>query len=625
MKKINKPKTKLDKRIDILVRVVLVLTIAIIVFFFAIRPMIFKKDYYFETGNDVTLENLGSDKGSDNYDIAVIGDSIDGISAALGAADVGAKTLLVCSDKELGSQMGGSYDTSWSPDVTPTGNNVSSDIFKEIRYKSGDAINIGNYLKTVKVMVSEEKNLEVMYDSQITEMAIQNGRVQKIEFNTPKGKRTITAKQYIDATKEGQILKQGNVPYSTGYSDIGIKNLFPPVYLNFMVSGVDYKQIEKLMNEQRMLISSLLKQYNISNSNVSISGFNISDQGDNKVLIEGITVKNVDLQNEKKIQEYYNIASKECMDLFQFLKLNLEPFKNAGGLSIAAQFIRPSAYHFKGLYNLTLGDILTGKRFSDRISTASRPVTMTMEDGNGYIICSPKLFYIPLRSMIPQGLNNVLMTGDKISCSSLVQSAINSNSSKSGSGYAAGIISAYSISKKIDIPDIVEDYNLDTQTEIEKVLRKKGIFMSDIKEDLTSLTSNWSYPYAEKLLNVGLLSGGITNDLKFDKKAKSQDFAYVILNGVVRTSPDKYNYNFDATLRVYLKDEPLTKDKLAQILLDVSGKKVSNKKYYDEACKQGLIDETLIQKLRNKSDVEYSEMYYAAVKAIEKITGKTMK
>ena len=149
--------------------------------------------------------------------------------------------------------------------------------------------------------------------------------------------------------------------------------------------------------------------------------------------------------------------------------------------------------------------------------------------------------------------------------------------------------------------------------------------MSDIKEDLTSLTSNWSYPYAEKLLNIGLLSGGITNDLKFDKKAKSQDFAYVILNGVVRTSPDKYNYNFDATLRVYLKDEPLTKDKLAQILLDVSGKKVSDKKYYDEACKQGLIDETLIQKLRNKSDVEYSEMYYAAVKAIEKITGKTMK
>ncbi len=624
MKKKTKPSTKLDKRIDILVRVVLVLTIAIIVFFFAIRPMIFKKDYYFETGNDVTLENLGSDKGSDNYDIAVIGDGIDGISAALGAADVGAKTLLVCSDKELGSQLGGSFDTSWSPDVTPTGNNVSSDIFKEIRYKSGEGINIGNYLKTVKEMISEEKNLDVMYDSQITDMAVQNGRVQSIVFDSSKGKRTITAKQYIDATKDGEMLKRGNVAYSVGYNDIGIKNLFPSVYLNFMVSGVDYKQVEKLMNEQKMLVSSLLKQYNTSDSKVSVSGFNISEQGDNKVLIEGITVKNVDLENEKKIQEYYNIASKECMDLFQFLKLNLEPFKNAGGLSIASQFVKPSVYHFKGLYNLTLGDVLTGKRFSDRISTASRPVTMTMDDGNGYIICNPKIFYIPLRSVIPQGLTNVLMTGDKISCSSLVQSAINSNSSKSGIGYAAGIICAYSISKEIDIPSIVENYNLDTQTEIEKVLRKKGIFMSDVKEDLTSITENWSYPYAEKLINIGLLSGGITNDLKYNKKAKNQDFAYVILNGVVRTSPDKYNYNFDVTLRKYLKDEPLTKEKMAQILLDIAGKKATEKNYYTEACKQGLVDETLIQKLKNKSELDYADMYYAAVKAIEKITGKTM-
>ncbi|ACL77216.1 FAD-dependent oxidoreductase [Ruminiclostridium cellulolyticum] len=624
MKKKTKPSPKLNKRIDNLVRVVLVLSIAIIVFFFAIRPMIFKKDYYFDSGDDVTLENLGTDKGTDIYDIAVVGDGIDGISAALGAAGVGAKTILICSDKELGSQIGESFNTSWSPDVTPTGNNVSSDIFKEIRYKSGEGINIGNYLKTIKEMVSEKKNLDVMYESQITDMGVQSGQVQNIQFDTPKGKRTVKAKQYIDATNDGEILKRANVPYSVGYSDIGIKQLFPPIYLNFMVSGVDYKEIEKLMKEQKMLVNSILKQYNTSNSNVSVSGFNISDQGNSKVLIEGITVKNVDLQNEKKIQEYYNIASKECMDLFQFLKLNLEPFKDAGGFSVAAQFVKPSAYHFKGLYNLTLGDILTGKRFSDRISTASRPVTMTMEDGNGYILCNPKIFYIPLRSIIPQGLTNVLMTGDKISCSSLVQSAINSNSSKSGSGYAAGIISAYSISKSIDIPHIVEDYNLDTQAELEKVLRKKGIFMSDITEDLTSITENWSYPYAEKLINIGLLSAGITNDMKFNKKAKSQDFAYVILNGVVRTSPDKYNYDFDTILRAYLKDEPLTKDKLAQILLDVAGKKTSGENYYDDARKQGLVDETLEQKLKNKSHVEYSDMYYAAVKAIEKITGKPM-
>jgi hypothetical protein len=625
MKKKTNPSTKLNKRIDILIRIVLVLAILIVVFFFAIRPMFFKKDFYFQSGGDVTLDNLGADTGNDSYDVVVIGDDIDGISAALGASKVGAKTLLVCSDKEIGGEIRKTFDTSWSLDVTPTGNSVSSDIFKEIRYKSGEGSNIDNYIKTVKDMVSAEKDLDVMYSSKISDVAIEKGEIINITFENTQGKRTITARQYIDATTDGDMLKRGNVAYSTGYTDIGIKNLYPPVYLNFMVSGVDYKQIEELMNKQRTILDSLLKQYRTSDPNISLSGINITDQGNNKVLVEGITVKNIDLQNEKQVQAYYNKASKECMDLFKFLKLNVEQFKNSGAATAAEQFVRPSALHFKGGYTLTLGDVLTGKRFSDRISTASRPVTMTMDDGSGYILCNPKIFYIPLRSMVPQGLTNVLMTGDKISCSSLVQSAIESNSSKVGSGYAAGIISAYSISKNKEIPQIVRDYNLDTQAEIEKVLRKRGIFMSDVKEDLTSITENWSYPYAEKLINIGLLSAGITNDLKFTKKAKSADFAYVILNGVVRIAPDKYNYNFDVSIRKYIKDEPLTKDKLAQILADLYGKKITGKDYYTEACKQGLIDDTLQQKLKNKSVLEYADMYYGAVSAIEKVTGKTMK
>ncbi|HEX2927361.1 MAG TPA: FAD-dependent oxidoreductase [Ruminiclostridium sp.] len=618
------PSNKLNKRIDILIRITLVLIIVLVVFFFAVKPMLVNKDFYFESSGDVKLSNLGQDTGSDSYDVAVIGDGIDGISAALGAAKVGAKTLLVCSDREIGSGFKKSFDTSWMPDVTPTGNTVSSDIFREIRYKSGEGVNIDNYVKTVNDLVTGEKGIRVMYNSHISGISVENGEVRSIELGTSEGKKTILAKQFIDATNDGEILKRGNVGFSTGYSDIGIKGLYPPASLKFMVSGVDYKQIKDLMSKQGMILQSLLKQYNTSDSNITLSGLNISDQGNGKVLVEGITVNNLDYTNEKLIRKYYNIASKECMDLYNFLKLNLEQFKNASGASVASQFSMPSAYHFKGSYTLSLGDVLTGKRFSDRISTASRPVTMTLKEGTGYILCNPKIFYIPLRSMVPQGMTNVLMTGDKISCSSLVQSAIESNSSKAGSGYAAGIISAYSISKKIPIPQIVEDHNLDTQTEIEKVLRKQGIFMSDVKEDLTSITQNWSYPYAEKLINIGLLSAGITNDLKFNKQAKSEDFAYVILNGVARVAPSKYNYNFDVGIRKYLKGEPLTKDKLAQILSDLFGKKISGKNYYEEACKQGLIDQTLQQKLKGKAVLEYSDMYYAAVSAIEKVAGKSM-
>ncbi len=615
---------KRKKRIDILIRLVLILSICIAIFFFAIKPMI-NKDYYFEVGEKITFNNLGAVSGSDSYDVAVVGDGLDGVGAAIGCARVGAKTLLVTPSKDLADEIRKTYNVNWSSDVSPTGVNVSSDFFKEIKHNAGEGYNIENYAKAINEMVSKEKNLTVVYDAQLTTVSYEKENVTQVSLKTGQNERQIKAKKYIDATKNGELLQKCNVDYSLGYSDIGIEGLYPPITLNFMVSGVDYAQLEEMLQQEATMINILIKNFRTGDDRISISGLNISDQGDSKVIIQSVTVGNVDLNDDKKVKEAYVKASKICVDFYNYLKLNVDQFKNATSVKVAEEFNMPSAYHFKGSYSLTLTDVLVGKRFSDRISTAARPVTMTLKDGNGYLLCNPKTFYIPLRSLIPEGVDNVLMTGDKASYSSVVQPAISSNSSIIGTGYAAGIIAAYSISKNMELPQIAEDYNLDVQLELEKTLRKLGIYMSDIKEEFTILTDNWSYPYVEKLNNLGLLSAGITNEFKLDKDAKSEDFAYIILNGVPRISKSAYNYAFDIAIRQYITNEPLTKELFSKILLEMNGFTGITQNYYAEACKQGLIDQTLQQKLKTKEVLHYSDVYYASVQFIENKTGKKMK
>lgn len=624
MKRQTTPVTVRKRRIDILVRILLVLAITFIIFIFAIKPMI-NQDYYFDSGKDYIFSKLGLVSDKNSYDVLIIGDGLDGISAAIGSARVGAKTLLVCPSKELGQDIKKTYNVDWSSDISPTGKNVSSDIFKEIVYNAGDGYNVDNYIKAINKMVSDEKMLTILYNAELTTVRYENGKVFSVNFKTDQNEESFKSERYIDATKDGELLQKCNVGFSTGYDDIGIEDLYPPIGLNFMVSGVDYKQLVEMEQKQGTMLNSLIKSYITSDNDISITGFNITDQGDSKVIIEAITVGNVDLKDDKQIKKAYSKAVNECKDFYNYLKLNVDQFKNASGVTVAEEFFKPSAYHFKGRYSLSLTDVLIGKRFADRISTASRPVTLTLKDGNGYILCNPKIFYMPLRSLIPEGLENVLMSGDKASCSSLVQTAISSNSSVVGTGYAAGIIAAYSISKNMEIPQIVEDQNLDVQLEIERTLRKLGIYMSDIKEEIPSLTDNWSYPYIEKLNNLGLLSGGITNDFKLEKKAESQDFVYIILNGVPRTSKSAYSYAFDVKLRPYLTSEQLTKDLFAKILLELDGQEGITKNYYKEACEQGLIDQTLQLKLKNKNVLEYPEVYYASVQFIEKKTGKTLK
>lgn len=611
-----------DKVFDILLRIILILTIAIVLFMFAIRPMFFNKDYYFEAGSDVTFGNLGKETDKNSYDVVVIGDTLDGISAALGAARVGAETLLISESSQPGDALKNAMNVSWGLDISPNGNIVSSDFYKEIRYKAGEGSNIQNYMKAISEMLTDSKKLTVM-SGKLESAVYQDGKISEITVKSGQSVKTVRAQRYIDSTKNGELLSLCGVEKISGYSDIGIEGLYPPVKLNFMVSGVEYTKLQALVQNQSAMMSILVNNYKTSDNNFWISGFNVTDQGESKVIIEAISVRNVDLSSEEKVAKAYEKAKTECIDFYNFLKLNIDEFKNSTGVSVAERFVMSSPYHYQGRYKLKLSDIITGKRFTDRVSTAARPVTLTMLDGTRYILYNPKVFYVPLGALIPAQTKNILMTGDKISAASLVQGVLASNSSLTGSGYAAGIIAAYSISKDIEIPMIIEDHNLDTQQEIEKVLRKLGIYMSDVKEDFTSITGNWSFPSVEKLSNLGLLSAGITNDFKYDKESKCMDLAYMLLNGVPRVSRAAYSYSFDAKIRKYLTDDPLTKENLGKILLELNNIN-TDKDYYKKACEAGLVDTTLQNKLEGKNVMKYSEVYYAAVLAIEKLTGKVL-
>ncbi len=624
MSKSYQQKTLLQKRIDILIRLALVLGVVMILFFFVVKPMI-KKDYYFDAGKDYTFNNLGGAAGTDNYDVAVFGNGLDAIGSAMGAAEVGAKTLLVCELKDIGEHFKDTLDINWAADVTPNGSSVSSDFFKNIRYKAGETSKIEAYINEIKTELSDYKNLTILYSASISKVSREHGRITGITLKTPEGEKGIDAKRYIDATWTGEILQECDVKYTLGYGDIGIDELFQPVKLNFMISGVDSLKVQELFIKQSSMVNFLLKSYKTSDDNIYVSGITAADQGNGNVVIDAINVGKIDISGEGNIKTAYEAAKKECENLYEFLKANIEELKNSKGITVAEAFSMVSPYNYSGKYHMTLSDVLTGKRYTDRISTASRPVTFTMDDGNRYVLCNPKTFYIPMGSIIPEGLDNVLMTGDKISASSLVKTSISTNASRAGTGYAAGIIAAYSISRDMDIPMLIEDRNLDTQQEIEKILRQMGIYMSDIKEEIPSVTENWSYPYAEKLINLGLLSGGITNDYKYDKEAKCKDIAYIILNGVARISDSAYNYKFDTSIRKYLTDAPLTKDAFSRILLELTGNTEIEADFYNRACELGLIDDTLEQKLKDSKVLKMSEVYYGSVALLQKLTGKVIK
>lgn len=607
----NKQKSdnKFDKKIDRMVRVVLILACVMTLFVFAIRPMFFSKDYYFDSGNYSFLQNMGKEE----YDIAIVGGSVEGASAAIGAAKVGAKVVILCEGPDLCPEIKNTLNPEWDSDSTNNGVEVSSELFKQICYEAGENPTIGSYQTAINKLITDNK-VEVMYNTRLSSASVDKGIIKSLQVNIGGTTQGIYASTYIDATKDGLLLKQCKVNSNSGYYDIELSNLFPPLKLNFMVSGVNYEDLKQMIQNQGVPLTLLLQNYHTDDLNVNVQGFNIYNQGENSVIIEGMTVFNVDYTDSKALDSAYNKAKKECSSLFEYLKLNVPQFNNAMLVEVAKEFIRPSAYHYESIATMPTSDIFEGDYMTGRLVTIAKPIAFTLEDGISYIIANPKYFFIPLQSIVPEGISNLAMVGDKVGVSSILQPAISNYSALSTIGNAAGVTCAYSVSEGIYIDEIAKDTTM--QENLEKVLRKAGIYMTDIKAEY-SFREGWSYPYIKKLLDKGLLTAGVTNDFKLDKKANSEDFAYLLLNGVVRSKPDLYSFEFDSTIRQYLTKETLTKELFAQILLKLNKIKPDKGDLYSQAISNNLIDETLQKQLKSQSNLTMQEVYYAAAKYLE--------
>ena len=141
------------------------------------------------------------------------------------------------------------------------------------------------------------------------------------------------------------------------------------------------------------------------------------------------------------------------------------------------------------------------------------------------------------------------------------------------------------------------------------------IVISDIKMD--------GMDGLELCTNINKLFSGIK--VIFITGYSEFDYAQNAIKGVPRTSKSAYNYAFDLKIRKYLTSDPLTRELFAKILLEMDSQESITKNYYSEACKQGLIDQTLQLKLKSKDVLAFPEVYYAASQFIEKKTGKTLK
>lgn len=403
----------------------------------------------------------------EKYDLIVVGGGFSGTAAAIQAARSGLSVLLI----EQANCLGGAaanclvnpYMGWWikvDGEDIPICRGIFAEINKELEAFNDtldEAISFNRfneeYLKIVMQRMLLKSGAKLLLRSYLTEAECENGRVESITVANKSGYMKLYADYFIDATGDGDLAHLAGFRMKLGRET---DNLCQPMTLCFRAANVD---IAKFREERKSLINEVYKKFRkegkIKNPREDVLTF--------FTLIDGVVHFNSTRIIKLNPTDAWNItkaeieAREQALELFAFMKVNFESFKNANLLSTAPQIGIRESRMICGEHMLTAEELKACTRFPDAIAYGNYDIDIHNPEGSGtshYYFKGDEFYTIPYRSLIPKAAKNLLTAGRCISATHEAQASIRIMPIVCCIGQAAGAAIAEAAKEKNSVLEI---------------------------------------------------------------------------------------------------------------------------------------------------------------------------
>jgi len=348
-------------------------------------------------------------------DICVVGAGISGVSAAIEAARLGRRVLIVDGQPALGGQAVNSIIGTFCglfsnlPNPRQLTHGIADDILRDLGPQKGVAQIRGTMTVTVyydEVALSRwvEKTIQaagvkVVVGAILREVKFKNRRITELSLATRYGDLTVTADGFVDATGDAALVWQAGLPCYQ--PDL-------PIY------GTQVVVLENLNEEFKPTpgdYSERLRQKAREYGLVRQDGFAFFFPGRGTAVIN---MTHVQTPLDPLGASEKALEGKEQADrVVGFLKKEFpKAFADARVRAYGLPGIRQTRW-IVGQHQLTADEVRAGTRFEDAVARTAWPIELHGQP-EGYVwepFDGNHVHYVPLRSMIPRDADNVLATG----------------------------------------------------------------------------------------------------------------------------------------------------------------------------------------------------------------------
>ncbi|MDE2372467.1 MAG: FAD-dependent oxidoreductase [Burkholderiales bacterium] len=285
----------------------------------------------------------------------------------------------------------------------------------------------------------------------------QGRRIAALLVETRSGRRAIRAREFIDASGDGDLAHFAGAPYELG--DGAGDALYPSTM--FRIAGVDAARAQAAVGEFKAiaeLMDNAADRYDFPRRgailrpqrNPAVWRANVTQirnaQGRAADATDAVEFSAAEVEGRRQIVEY-----------MRFLRAEVPGFERAEIAEIAAQVGVRESRRVVGEYRLSGEDVLGGARFADAIGLNAWPLEIHLagriewgfprDADNAYN-------QLPWRMLVPLGVANLLVAGRCASMEHLGQSAARVSGACFVMGQAAGTGAALRAAGRFEVAEL---------------------------------------------------------------------------------------------------------------------------------------------------------------------------
>jgi len=404
-------------------------------------------------------------------DVLVAGGGPSGLIAALAAARAGAKVALV----EGRSFIGGNLTTglpilgflSQKREQIIAG--LPQQFIDRLRARNAASehrpcpLHMGITLvepeavKTAGLEMLVESGVQVLLHCPCAGVVMDGTRIRGVITESKAGREALLARVVIDCTGDADIAFRAGVPCEKGGESGGMQ---PPT-LMFCLGGVDTERLRmSIASQPRTYLTDFIpNDYFGQNHQFIVVGLReqikaaqaaglriptertilITGLREGEVWVNMTRVKGVDGTDPGSLSAGEIEARRQIDDIFRYLREYVPGFEKCR-FSRTAPFLGiRETRRIVGRYVMTRDDILSCGRFEDAIAVGSYPIDLHRPNDDGCTLewCGD-CYDIPFRSLLPVGVENLLVAGRSISTTHEAMAAIRVMATCMAMGEAAG-------------------------------------------------------------------------------------------------------------------------------------------------------------------------------------------